>query len=183
MTWIFLYIHRTIKRNEMKTWKKIKGFDLYQISSEGEILWTNRKKIIEPFVEKGGYCVVSLKSNSNKWTTKRIHHLVAEHFIDGYVNEDKWRLTHRDENKSNNSVKNLYLRDSKHKYIRLNAVNKTQVLNLVNKIKIRGWLDSIDILRIASIHVDLFGDVYGGDPETQIGLMWSDIQEYTTLVK
>ena len=167
----------------MKTWKKIKDFDLYEISSEGEVLWTNRKKIIEPYLEGGGFAVVSLKSNNNKWTTKRIHHLIAEHFIVGYTEKDKWKITHKDGNKMNNSIENIYIRNTNHKYIRLDVADPNEVKNLVNKIKIRGWLDSIDILRIASLHVDIFGDIYFGDPQKQIALMWNDIQEYTDLVK
>lgn len=84
-------------------WKKIKGFENYEVSDEGKV-----RNITTGFVLKQednrGYLRVVLYINGKK-THKKIHRLVAEAFIPNPDN--KPQVNHRDEDKKNNSVRNL----------------------------------------------------------------------------
>lgn len=89
-------------------WKDIKGYEgLYKISSFGNIISKKRKGtngIITQQNSKIGYLIVDLYKNSKR-TTKYVHRLIAEHFID---NPKKLPcINHKDGNKKNNNIKNL----------------------------------------------------------------------------
>ena len=99
-------------------WKDIKGYEgLYQVSNLGRVRSFrnnhNRKRILilKYAPNKHGYLQICLYKNKNK-KTYFIHRLVAEHFIDnpnGYK-----EINHKDENPSNNQVKNLEWCDRKY---------------------------------------------------------------------
>lgn len=103
----------------MKTkeiWKQISGTRNYEVSNTGKVRTTNynrtgETKEVTPYVHPGkGYVEVSLCIDGK---IKRIsmHKLVAEHFID---NPNKYRnVMHRDNDKSNNTVENLFWSDSR----------------------------------------------------------------------
>ena len=98
-------------------WKKVKGYeDCYEVSSKGDIRTIPREvqtrnhprmvpeRILKPQQDKDGYLMVCLSKNNIK-TSKKIHRLVAEAFLEnpnGYSS-----INHKDENKRNNSVDNL----------------------------------------------------------------------------
>ena len=82
-------------------WKKIKGFENYQISNTGFI--RSKKKILSPF-DNNGYDRIQLV-NGDKKQKKLIHRLVAEHFIPNP--EKKPQVNHKDLNTKNNNVDNL----------------------------------------------------------------------------
>lgn len=89
-------------------WKWIKNFEgVYQISNFGRIKSFKRNidgQILSNKNSKGWYFTVNLRTNAMR-QTKRIHVLVAEHFIGeiplGY------HVHHKDGNKQNNKVDNL----------------------------------------------------------------------------
>lgn len=99
-------------------WKDIEGFEgLYQVSNLGRvkslervIIRKNGRKI--PCREKNltssigafGYYRVNLCKNGRQFT-KKIHTLVAEHFIG--KRPEGYDVNHIDENKANNAVSNL----------------------------------------------------------------------------
>ena len=76
-------------------WKDIKGFEGYQVSSQGNIR-NKLGKILSPYQNKKGYLKVGLFKDG-KLYKKRINRLVAEAFIDNpnhlpfvrYKNGDK----------------------------------------------------------------------------------------------
>lgn len=81
----------------MREWKKIKGFESYQISNYGEVR-NEKGAILKPFLAGSGYLQVHLFADGER-VKRYIHRLVAEHFLDnpnGYK-----EVNHKDGNKGN----------------------------------------------------------------------------------
>lgn len=106
----------------MELWKNIEGYEgKYQISNNGNVKslidnkGNKRELIRKPRIAKNGYYYVNLFIGS-KAKSKKIHRLVAEHFIDNPDN--KPCVNHIDGNKLNNNVDNLewctFSENSKH---------------------------------------------------------------------
>lgn len=95
----------------MENWKFIEGYEnKYLISDKGRVKSLidnkgNKRELIRiPRKAKNGYLYLNLwKGGKSK--TKKIHRLVAEHFIDNPDN--KLQVNHKDGNKLNNNVSNL----------------------------------------------------------------------------
>lgn len=87
----------------MKEWKRIKGFEHYQISNEGEVM-NQDGKVLKPFRVGAGYLQVCLYRGDEK-TKRYIHRLVAEAFCEN-PNLHK-EVNHKDGNKQNNRADNL----------------------------------------------------------------------------
>lgn len=97
----------------METWKDVPGFEgLYQVSDLGRIKSFKKSKkfkspmeyILTPSLTNSGYCIVTLYGEN----TRRkflVHRLVATVFLPNPHNLPQ--INHKDENKTNNSVKNL----------------------------------------------------------------------------
>lgn len=101
-------------------WKPIKGFENYSISNTGLVKSIQRtvpvenggrrvdktinERILKPALAGMGYQFVCLSKN-NIPSNKRIHKLVAEHFIG--VKPDNLVINHKDGNKLNNHIDNL----------------------------------------------------------------------------
>ena len=90
---------------EQETFKDIVGYEgLYQISNYGNVYSFYSNKILKPAKDTKGYYFVNLvKDRKNK--TKRIHRLIAIHFISNPNN--KREVNHVDGNRGNNDLKNL----------------------------------------------------------------------------
>lgn len=109
---------------EKEEWKDIPGYlGYYQISNLGRVKSLERtivyppskyypngrtrvlkEKIMTPSIDKKGYQFVQLFING-KFRSKKVHRLVAESFL---LNPNNFpQVNHKDENKLNNSVKNL----------------------------------------------------------------------------
>ena len=91
-------------------WKWIKGFEgLYQISNLGRLKSFHKNKsegrIMSLANVNGWYFTVILRDKHGEYSTKRIHRLVAEHFI-GEIPKG-YHVHHKDGNKQNNRVDNL----------------------------------------------------------------------------
>lgn len=96
----------------MEEYREIKGFEgLYEVSNYGNVRSLKRNKILKQINIKGGYKRVSLYKYGEQYF-KAIHRLVAEAFI---PNPDNLPcVNHKDENPSNNNVKNLEWCDYKY---------------------------------------------------------------------
>ena len=86
----------------VEIWKDIKGYEgLYQVSNIGRVRSLKRNntngKILKQCINKDGYLRVDLSKNNIK-STKRVHRLVAETFIDNDKNLPV--INHKDENKT-----------------------------------------------------------------------------------
>lgn len=104
-----------------ETWKDIYYIDilteeiidyrgLYQVSNLGRVKSLNyrrtgKEKILKQKTNKKGYKNVNLSNNTNK-KMFLVHRLVAYMFIPNN-NKEKWQINHKDENPSNNCIKNL----------------------------------------------------------------------------
>lgn len=93
----------------MEIWRKIEGFENYEVSNLGQVRSLNYKrtgeiKILIPCKNNNGYLKVVL-CKSGKQHTKRVHRLVATAFIPNL--EGKKEVNHIDGNKQNNKVENL----------------------------------------------------------------------------
>lgn len=90
----------------MEIWKKIKGFENYQISNFGNVksFYFGNEILRKTKMSKDGYVSVIL-TIKGKQKNCFIHRLVAEAFVEKI--EGKNFINHKDENKSNNVVSNL----------------------------------------------------------------------------
>jgi len=89
-----------------EVWKKIEGYDLYEVSNFGNIksLNFNKESILKLNLTDKGYLHVSLFKNRIKKTTS-VHRIVAISFIPNP--ENKPCVNHIDGNKQNNKITNL----------------------------------------------------------------------------
>lgn len=95
---------------EIEVWREIKGYEgLYEVSNLGRVRSLRHQhgyrrkvpKILKPGKKKSGYLYVNLCKNG-KVTSKYVHRLVAEAFIENPLNLPQ--INHIDENKTNNVV-------------------------------------------------------------------------------
>lgn len=90
-------------------WRKIEGFEKYEVSNLGRVRSLDYKhtgeiKVLRPILNRYGYLRINLYKNS-KLCSRSIHRLVAQAFI---LNpENKKQVNHIDANKQNNIVSNL----------------------------------------------------------------------------
>ena len=89
----------------MEIWKDIEGYEnLYQISNLGNVKSLRKNILLRPGLVGIGYMAVALCKKGKK-VHKKIHRLVAEHFIDN--SRKLFCVNHIDGNKLNNNVENL----------------------------------------------------------------------------
>lgn len=89
------------------TIKKISGYENYMIDTEGNVFSVRKDglKLLKPGKDKGGYLFVRLYQYS---TPKNlyVHRLVLSTFNPN-DNSNNLTVNHKDENKTNNNIKNL----------------------------------------------------------------------------
>ena len=117
-----------------ETWKAIKGFPDYEVSTYGNVRNAKTKKILKPFKNSHGYLQVNL-FNNGKGHKLYVHVLVVKAFLpdtnknpDGTIMIGHHQVNHRDENKQNNNVLNLEWTDSKYNLNYSNIPKKAQPL-------------------------------------------------------
>lgn len=88
----------------MEQWKKIDGWERYEVSTKGNIRNTQTGRILKVRPDKEGYKIVTFSVDCVR-TTQKVHRLVAKAFL---INEPgKTQVNHKDGNKTNNEVENL----------------------------------------------------------------------------
>lgn len=87
-----------------KEWETVQEYDRYEVNALGEIRHKNRKRILKPRSNPGGYLYVSFNINGKR-RNYAVHRIVASAFID---NPDRLpEVNHKDHNRQNNNVDNL----------------------------------------------------------------------------
>ena len=115
-----------------ETWKTIKEFPNYEVSTYGNVRNVKTGKILKPNKDKDNYLYVNLYNNS-KFQSIKIHVLVAKAFLpdtgrnpDGSIMVGHHQVNHRDECKTNNNLLNLEWCDSKYNLNYSNIPQKGQ---------------------------------------------------------
>ena len=117
-----------------ETWKVIKGFPNYEVSTYSNIRNAKTGKILKPIIKnkQQNYLRVNLYNNG-KVHHLYVHVLVARAFIpdtgrnpDGSIMVGHHQVNHRDENKQNNNVLNLEWTDYKYNLAYSNMLKKVQ---------------------------------------------------------
>lgn len=97
----------------MEIWRKIEGFESYEVSNMGRVRSLDRVscsghkltgKVLIPTQNQYGYLIVSLYKNGTRYI-KRVHRLVSVAFIPNP--EGKPQVNHIDGDKTNNRIENL----------------------------------------------------------------------------
>ena len=123
----------------MEVWKKIEGFENYEVSNLGNVRSNHyfKTRMLNQETVKG-YLRVSLCKN-NKVKRFLVHRLVAIYFIEN--KENKPCVNHIDGNKKNNIVSNLewctHSENERHSYDVLKKVNNNRKLSKNDVIDIR----------------------------------------------
>ena len=136
---------------------KIDGYDDYFISDHGQVISTKNNKIkyLSPGNNGRGYLQVYLSKNG-KQKNKKIHRLIAEHFIDNPNNLPQ--VDHIDQNKTNNNInnlrwvshqQNLFNTKAKGYYLRKDTGKYKAYINLDNKLIHLGHYDTEEEARQA----------------------------------
>ena len=118
-----------------ETWKAIKGFPNYEVSTYGNVRNIKTNKILKPFLRNNsGYLAVHL-FNNGKYQTLFVHVLVAKAFLpdtnknpDGTIMVGHHQVNHRDECKTNNNLLNLEWCDNKYNNYYSGTFKKAQPL-------------------------------------------------------
>jgi hypothetical protein len=129
--------------NNMENWKDIPGYEgLYQVSDLGNVKTLEKiiphlgsyriqkEKILSPGITKG-YKNVSLTKDKMK-TTFKVHKLVAMVFMNHIPNGMVDLIDHLDENKLNNRLSNLSIKDNR------GNINKYHLAKSTKSSKYRG---------------------------------------------
>lgn len=117
-----------------ETWKQIKGFPDYEVSTFGNIKNVKTGKMLKLIVrnKNKGYLAVKL-FNNGKSKYLYVHVLVAKTFLpdternpDGTLMNGHHQINHRDENKRNNNLLNLEWCDSRYNLTYSDTFRKLQ---------------------------------------------------------
>lgn len=81
----------------------IKGWEMYQVDTNGNVYSKNGNKL-KYSINHNGYCIVNFYHN-NKRKGFSVHTLIAETFFEN--KENKTQVNHKDGNKQNNNIDNL----------------------------------------------------------------------------
>lgn len=85
-------------------WKKIDGFENYEVSNLGNVRRIGKERFLSIFSLSKGYCGVQL-CKDGKSRAKKVHRLVAKAFIPNPENFPQ--VNHKDCDKKNNKADNL----------------------------------------------------------------------------
>ena len=88
----------------MEIWEPLQNFPGYNGSSEGRIMNVRTQRILKTYVNDRGYERVCLRRDNQQYNVG-VHRVIAETFLGDHPDLD---VRHRDNNRSNNRVDNLY---------------------------------------------------------------------------
>lgn len=109
LKFLFLYLKNFLNFifKPSPRWVSLEDYEgIYEISNFGEIYNIKEMKSVSTFTKKDGYVCVALTDRKGKVKQHRLHRLVAKTFL--YNFDNKSTVKHKDGNKLNNNVNNLY---------------------------------------------------------------------------
>jgi len=114
--------------------EELSSSDIYEISNYGQVVKINpitkEKKVVKISLVNG-YCAFTIRKKNGKSTSKYVHKLVAQYFLNRESTDQKYVL-HLDFVKKNNYVENLKWADRKDKEDHLrrnpNFINRKRVI-------------------------------------------------------
>lgn len=126
----------------MEIYKKLNGFDDYEISNYGNILSLkfNKIKKLKYHINTNGYYCVNLSMNG-KYKKYKVHQLLAITFLDHTPCGMDMVIDHIDQNKLNNKLDNLRIVTQRENMLNISRDNYTSKYNNIyfNKGKNR-WM-------------------------------------------
>lgn len=168
-----------------ETWKTIKNFDMYEVSSHGNIRNQTTNKLLTQHL-RNGYYSVSLRKNG-KSCTKNVHRLVAETFLQE-PEAKKMQVNHKDLNKHNNNINNLEFVTEKENTAHAIAngatkVHSRRIAQYEGEKKIQEFESIIAASKATGISDKHIGSVCRGNRITTGGFKWKYIDEDFTPVE
>jgi hypothetical protein len=118
--------------SEEEIWRECVDYNMYEVSTFGNIRNKKTGKILKQSKSEGGYMSVGLMRNDETRKTPSVHRLVAITFIENP--ENKPQVNHLDKNRSNNNVNNLEWCTS-----RENNIHKSNTLTQTTNQNIKVW--------------------------------------------
>ena len=160
-------------------WCPIKGYEgLYEVSDKGRVrsLKSGKERILKPLRITCGYLQVQLWKNG-KQKMYLIHRLVAQAFIPNPDNLPE--VNHKDEDKENNSVKNLEWCDRKYN---INYGNRNQMVSMKlskpilqytkSGVFVREWKSTYDVERNLGYFHNSISYCCNGKLKSAYGYVW-----------
>ena len=175
----------------MKYWKKIKNYEDYEVSNDGEVkstgittkyadgrVITKPSKILKPYKTKNGYLNVYIYKNK-KPKCFGIHRLVAQVFIDNPNNLEQ--VNHINGDKQDNRVENLEWCTSsynqyhaiKHGLKRSKQINQYDLKGNL----IKTWFNIGEITRYYNVSHASFINCCNNRVKTAYGYIWKYKEE------
>ena len=114
-------------------WKRIEYHGeptLYEVSDNGDVRRINNRRPVKPQISTEGYLIIRFRHNG-KTVTEFAHRLVARAFIENPFGFDI--VNHKDENRQNNSVKNLEWCDRRYNILYCGAAERAGAHSLLTK--------------------------------------------------
>jgi hypothetical protein len=115
-----------------EVWKTIPDFEDYMVSNMGNV--KSKRKILNPFINAHGYCIVSLHNKNGK-KQRRVHQLVALCFLDYTFENHSLVIDHVNGIKTDNNLSNLQLVTQRENKTRSSKNIKTGAFALKNSNK------------------------------------------------
>lgn len=113
----------------MEIWKKIKGFDNYEVSSLGKVKNVKTDRILKTYLNHSGYEHIEISGENGKKKFS-IHRLVLTTFND---NKDGLHVNHINHIKNDNRLENLEwvtIKENNNKRRERSHISKVQISDL-----------------------------------------------------
>lgn len=175
----------------IEQWKSIKGYEgCYEVSNLGRVksikryvrkhngIRTVKERVLKQCYDEDGYKRVSLSSGNHR-TTKLVHRLVAEAFIENPFNYPQ--INHKDENKENNCISNLEYCTAKYNTHYHNGIEKRAakrkkpVCRMIGNSVIDTWESATDASKNLGICRTCIIECILGNQKTAGGYKWKFI--------
>jgi hypothetical protein len=140
----------------MEIWRKIEGFEYYEVSNLGMIksLKFGKEKILKPGKNRGGYFTVNLSKDKIP-KCKTIHQLVAIAFLNHKPCGLNLVVDHKNDDKTDNKVENLQIVTQRFNTRKTQGKYSSKYKGVCLNKALNKWISTIRI-NGKNIHLGLF---------------------------